>query len=1290
MMILERQLGSMEYQFNADIIINSITHWQIELAKSMSKRLDDVKSFVRDPAQLSFISFIDVVPSNYYNSLVKSLLLVIPNEIAGGQKSPFGWEHFARRIPQIPTLHIDSVDYLRSAVILAILDVILRFSFRFNASMIKKETHSLLIKHAFSYLKTASIRRLAMDHEAKMFEKITVRWAIIIGDLSQIGSGEIMKQVSSVIDLTQKHTAEEIVLVLSSVRYIFAQPTVETAPDTVRLIRDLVNHYEKTKKSVVKFAIISCLEKIAQSMNFSSVDVMSPWQAQLHREMMELYKTMMRWGNTSEDLKAASVRVCVAILANSSFEFFQPTMMALLTELVTRPKPKPYVFQVILQILRGRFFLDTKETAFAKVLDKFTMVEAFSYMPRPVGEESQQLVSERVKFIAENLFIRRRERLPSESIDTVVAILVQMAAQSLDITLQLLKHMISNKSMDNAENCYLALRAARTIIDPDSGFLANATCSRLDPRFPDLINGIPYEFDAHLADLIQFCDNAAGISILGISGQLIEPGQGKSDDNISSNSQLLSSQRRPRSNSGNGSVLNGNSSMSNKIEQMYARGESDLIAMLTESMESMSMRNSMSFAAMDPFSNAGPILETKKILEKGEFQNPEVFQLKIKCTDLSAEEIDDHNKKVYSSVSDWYEKCGQPKSNVKKFVYSSSLESFPIISGQAIPIDRAGKERPDLMMILQLFREVIRILAFIPQPELVHGKLFIGPYLLHGYADLAKETSISMEKTFIKYPEMRIEIIKAILDLIKNTSLSDVSYASIMLHLTALIRHWSKDFDAHMEVIDPEKISRLSCKLDACLLIMLARPNPRIRHASLSALNDFYSISQAVNPHVNEPGDLPLQAILNNRSTYLSKNAMYSFMERDLLGHKLTPKVIGQISLLPFGTVASSDYSYLFKFYLGELARQFCLSGRPKALRHCAKFLSSLAVPYMTSVTVVDNEFVITYSNYMVLLMALAGVPLKSEFGYSLESYSDADNLLFNNFRHFLSPVNNTWEIRAIVQASYYMHISLYQLYVVHLWQWYAETRQNTPEALHPRMIDNILYAIRSLSQNRDFEIIAREPSVFQSSIIEIIVDFIRMTQITLQNLDFRTEASISRTKLAINFAVVSSRLAFSIFTAQRFILNEQDVYIDGVSRPSLFLDITFPGLGWDILPRQSALNLLKDLTNAVEASVGYDLPIPKIAHYQRILIDKIGIAAEMLLVLGDVFEGDALPADTLMWLSKLQRTGFNVYPPVLLFNYENALGTVLAYSYSVAGNSTGFLDAIFNQVSGFPYLECL
>jgi hypothetical protein len=199
----------------------------------------------------------------------------------------------------------------------------------------------------------------------------------------------------------------------------------------------------------------------------------------------------------------------------------------------------------------------------------------------------------------------------------------------------------------------------------------------------------------------------------------------------------------------------------------------------------------------------------------------------------------------------------------------------------------------------------------------------------------------------------------------------------MLSHLSYLIHTWTQDTNTvPATVIEADIIYRVSCKLDACMLIMLARPNPKIRKASLTILADFYKISESIAPHGNDAGLLPLHAILVRTEDMLSRHAMYAFLERDNLGPALTPKVTSKLTLLSINEVASSDYGVLFRFYLGELARRFTLSGRPKALRHCAKFLKQLAIPFMTSVSTVDAEFVATYSSYTILLMSMAGVPV--------------------------------------------------------------------------------------------------------------------------------------------------------------------------------------------------------------------------------------------------------------------------------------------------------------------------
>lgn len=208
--------------------------------------------------------------------------------------------------------------------------------------------------------------------------------------------------------------------------------------------------------------------------------------------------------------------------------------------------------------------------------------------------------------------------------------------------------------------------------------------------------------------------------------------------------------------------------------------------------------------------------------------------------------------------------------------------------------------------------------------------------------------------------------------------------------------------------IDEQTLSRVSCKLDALVLVMLCRQNVQIRKSCLIMLADMYTITEKVRPHSNVPGCLPLYAIILQAESKISRHAMFAFLEHDLNGNCLNPHLSGGQSVIRFSQVAVSDFIGLFKFFIGEVSRQFALLGRAKALRHCVKLLKLLAIPCLsTNATATpSNEFLAAYSSYTILLMSLAGVPDDSETSYTLGPVNTCDNLLFNSFRLHLAPVN--------------------------------------------------------------------------------------------------------------------------------------------------------------------------------------------------------------------------------------------------------------------------------------------
>ncbi|KAJ3416658.1 hypothetical protein HDV05_000488 [Chytridiales sp. JEL 0842] len=1017
---LQAQLVKMEHQLNADILINSITAWQSELAKAIAVTANFP---LKEPAHKNFTEVINILPNNYYDSMIRSLLLCIPHDIPDVPKSPFGWEVILRKIPNLSKQQGEVIEGVKSSFILSILDALIRFTNLLNTSNLKRDTHTLMIKHAFFYMRSAASKRVNAEYEARMFEQIGLRWSIIVGDLAALDRTEIISQIMNVVDPAKKAPNEEIVMVLSATRYISFRPRSEKdAHEVADLIREYVNLYEKTKKAVVRLSVIQALERLIQPLELVYGNHQETWEMVLHAE--------------------------------------------------------------------------------------------------------------------------------------------------------LISHLLSTSTVEQADNYYIGLKALRIILDNDSGFQANAVC-RVDPLFSQLMKEIPYEFESSLIRVLQFCDNLVGVSVFGQAGVVFEPEISTLDGSSNMYAMLprtstFNQGRRPSSVRPFGSALG-----HHRTENLYARGEDDLLVMLSDALDKTSLHgpsggsdNGIPYevppTSTMPVSPRGPsrgppdtprldieerlaysgsTLGRSSVLGAASIiAEPPVPNISPSLTDSAVKEA---NSKVAKAISGWYSNVGQPTKSISKWIFSSSLTDQSRVKRAAsvgmVNEDSLGlsgqKMRPEFALYIRIFKEVLKLVLYIPHPELVSGQLFIGSYLIHPYQDVAREAAGSLQKIFGKFPEIRL--------------------------------------------------------------------------------------------------------------------------------------------------------------------RRFAEFGRPKALRHCAKLLKQIAIPVMTSVSTVDEEFVSTYSSYVILLMSLAGVPLLSEDVYTLESYISPDRLLFNHFKNYLSPIlnsDNAWEVKAIIVAGYFTHRAIIQLYIVQLWQWYADMKQNTPERLNPHMLDNIVYVIRSLTQAPEFENIIREPAVFQSSTIDIISDFLRMMEGALNDVSFLTTGPLYRVRSAFNICTIVKRISDSIKVGRAIVLADREAAITAAAvaaalqgenpvRPSMMFDPDPPGLAWDMAPRRSVVMRFQEWYTIIEEVSGFSPPgttkttEDKLSSYRRRLLKKIGLAAESIFGLGDMFEGGVLQPEVLTWMAKVEAAGFKVFTPTMLYNYENALGTVLAHSYSGKGNAPTFTEAIFEQI---------
>ncbi|KAI9332311.1 hypothetical protein DFJ73DRAFT_897510 [Zopfochytrium polystomum] len=1351
MVALQAQLVKMEHQLNADILINAITAWQVGLADSINKHLLDLSGFrkavlnvafpLKDKAHLDFLELLKILPVNYFDSLIRSLLLVLPQDLPDVPRSHFGWDALARKIPNLAKQNSDAVDVVKSMVVLSILDLMIRITDRLTMASLKRDTHTLFLKHAFHYVRNSASRRVTLDFEARLFEQIGMRWAIVVGDLASVDRTEIIRQISTALDITRKTPHEEIILILSATRYISARPTNDKeAQETVFLMHELIGHFEKNKKPVIRLAIIQALERLVQPLDFA-IRVQNPelWEVGMHNELIDLHKYARRWASSSDELRAAATRLCTIIVLNTTLEYFRANVDTLMQDIfapVMSPRNsqkapiaiQPYVYECALQLLRGRY----------------------GYLTRPLGDETPDIVSDRLKNIAEALFINRRGPIGPDHLDACVEIIMQMGAQNLQVTLKLIAHLLTPSNPEIPEYYFIGLRSLRTMLDADSEFTVKAVC-RLDPQFPQLLNDIPYEFEMALITMLQFCDNNAGIAVFDRSGTILDPivhpslrqkpqGLGPSTEVVNGAVNGSSGAGLSRGATMRQRAPGAPADMSNpsRNRNLYARGDDDVIAMISDALDNASIRNSTApptrlISSFEDPNGANSV--------NGEFtgvRRGSMATLASKRTPggLSDATISEANSKVAAGVQSWYEACGMPTPRMEKIMFSSQLHDparikrsmsvgmVPAEDSSTIGLAGAGgpvpmRLRTDLALVLRLFKEVLRMVQYIPHPELVSGQLFVGAVLIHSQQDIAHEASMALQIIFQRFPEMRMSIINGFINYIKNTPHDDdISYCTVVLHLGLLLDFWANvDLHTTTSQYRPEDdiVYRVSCKLDACMMILLGRPNPRIRKAALSALADLHAIAGHYSPHSNVPDSMPLHLIITTRSDVIARRSLHAHLQRDALGGLLVPRAAAAVTLLTLQDVAESDFGVLFRIYLGELARQFAALGRTKALRHCAKFLRQLAIPYMTSVQAVDANFVETYSLYSVLMMSLAGVPLKSEDGYSLEPYSSSDKLLFHHFKNYLSPIlnsENTWEVKSIVNASYFMHRSLLQLYILELWQWYAEMKQNFAQRLNPRMIDNTVATIRVIAQCPEFNLVVRESTVFQTSAVDIISDLLRLAEIAFaESPQFLSAGPVYRAKTAVNCCVITDRLSTAISIGRAIAFKERDAAITAAAvaaaiegtepvRPSMMFDPDPPGLAWDVAPRRSLAFRMRDWYAVVEtdalmppgpaggAALGGGMPASgpaddsrRLAKLRRKLAAQIGPAAASLFALGDLFDGAPMPPDVLNWMAKVEALGHKVFTPAILYNYENALGTVLAHSYSAKGTVLAFSDAIFEQI---------
>ncbi|TPX32743.1 hypothetical protein SmJEL517_g04215 [Synchytrium microbalum] len=1343
---LRVQVATLEHKLNADVLTNHMTQWQNSLAESLGNLLKSGGSQsvrkastnfnypLNEPFHQSMLSLLRLVPPAYLESLMKAFLIILPLDMPGLQKSPYGFDFFLKKLPPTVQSNASHVELVKSVVLLGVLDCLIVVTEHSALTRpFKKETNHMLLKHAFYNIRLAgqTVSKRAASTEGRFMEQMMLRWSILIGDVSSVERHGIVSTIFGVLDPTRKALSEEIVLVLAATRYLSTKPVnQQQAEQLFQLIRELSNQIDRTKKTVVRVAAIQALEYIIRPLDYTSAGgkPRQPWEVMLVDEIYELYKRARRWA-VDEQVRRCSFRLIVAILVNSPYEFFRShidnfVLKDLIIATTVNPQSKrkpdmfrPFVYECVLQLLRGRFYTDTKDQARQRIARTFSQSASFMFMTRPLGEEPAEVINRRLKDMADALFFKRTRTFGVENLDVCVDLTVQMGVQNLAIAFRVIQSLMENKVSQDLESQYIGVKALRIILDPESSFGAAAQ-ARGDRDFDAVVTDLPYEFENLLSQILHQCDFQAGIAALGKSQNVFEPvpfgsGRSRGMGSISESNVVMSD----TSSQIQDDVMSIYSDVPDREAQnVRASYHSEYTGSVTMSMAgdaidhdalSSTLNRIPLFAASDmsrPDSTLERVATLDRVVTLERSRNSSAASSPRNSIAMIPDEVyvaqQKANDHVAACIKTWSRAYGQSADVGERLGTPVSMLARPS------PKLKSPRHsiRPEIGLTLRVFREVLRLVPLIPAPSIIGGEWFVGVYLMSNQEEIAWEASYSIQRVFVRNPTLRlrqatdeilgnenmannrslfikISVINGFINCIKSTEHQDeVSLLTIILHLQHLISGWSKESNV---ISDPDASYRVSCKLDAAVIVLLAHTDPRIRKCSIQCLGDFLKITGRLQPGLDQTDqtvEMPLYSVLVRTEISIARRALYSFLERDL---EVTHLVQTASNPTPptFSDVASSEYMSLYRAFLGELARQFARLGRSKALRHTAKFVRTIAIPMLNPPQGDPAEdSVELYSSFAILLFAFGGIPLKSEHEFPSGATQQVQDTLLNLYLRLLAPIlcsEKEWEANSIARASYYTHPAILQVVVFDTWSTFKESEtvgsqpssaksspnrsgiapRGPPSTL--RNLANFVNMLRYICQSPDFTILAREPSVVPTPIVAVLSEVLSTIE-TILGSGAEVAVSTMKLRMTCNHCVIVDRLSETLLSGPA---NLSELW------PPAIRNQTFRHLLlWS--------STLHDTTAPTSNKTGQIRPY-------------IGVAVESLLDYADVYEGRALPRENLQALVRMESEGRRVFGPTLLYNLDHVIGVVMVQAYSGRAAPPGaFADAIFDLILPRPHRE--
>ncbi|EGC32280.1 hypothetical protein DICPUDRAFT_155776 [Dictyostelium purpureum] len=1193
------------------------------------------------------------------------------------QSKHFSFEQF---LSTISSYHQGSdtkyLDLIESTVEIVVADIITHILGKVDFSQVSSNSNPplsmFLINRlrdlAFYYFKPINARSLNFSTWISLRLSISDQWSLILGQISRISLIPISQYLTKTVQ--NNPPLDDLIPLFKGIRWVSLVLTdSEKINEVEKLLGQMYNWIDNNKKNVLRLVQLEALDGMLLSMTdyTQSTNIVA--------KMREIFKKAEKLLKNDEFEDRSSKLMC-SIISRGPPSFFEEDYEGIMKRIwksISVPKKRDFSLECILRLLQGRFVPPRKISGLQTYLSTNTSNSSTNggiaaqlqlRLDRVYENSGSYLyaglifnrgkVIPRLQEIIQGLFGKKQNiPKPIECIDLLTAISVHISVHSLKLlTDSILPTLFSS---NNPLYHVIALRTLSIILDPTGVFWNTAY-------------------------------SANSKSISGLSSQ---------NDNIT-----------------------------------YVRKEEIQLTFETflsksfkhcEEQSGLPQNNSLILNGDNPSISQDPLTISTQ------------FEPTISLYSLINESSTVHHHKfendtTIDAIKRWYEVCTKSveqrereqseQTRVLSISLNNKIEHWEknnsLISHQSEPFTTKKKTirkktmNPDL---LELFKETIRCITFIPKNFILHSNLH--KLVLHEEEEIASAASHAIQVIMCDHPELRTPLVQGFTSLILQYVGKDhASLQTLLSQLLGLIDLWNeRSFieSRHASVpLDssffPPKM--LETEIEAIGLVHLSSPVPSTR---LIALQIIRSISGIRNTEIH---NTQIASVIHQKWRTIAQRARHHLLLDNACGIDKEIKLNPNDDLPSAEELVLTTHDRLWAITLCEIGRMCtehdCVRTLSKA-RGILLNIINLMPQVPTESTTDENK---RYNNYILkylwinshsLLLSTSGIassyplrptpqeasqdPLVDEMiKFESNLQGKITQYLPTFWNGLLSDISPIREKLSFICGL--LHWRLIPTLIDSLNEWWTQNKQNKKLSRVRVDLSNIF---RRISQHKDFP-----RAIFESQdLVQVFVQFIQ--QIDPIFGDPTKLPSINNESYFNDNAVVVYNFCNSLFTPTLCALN-------GPIRKSLISSIksipwtvgerykTFKAiLQWSGHPNVSQQRMqlegfeINKRLSKIKDSFREDEKA-RIEAALRKIRDCSRLAAESILKLGTLFEEGKLQKEVLEWVVDSELKGNRILRWVLSYHFDEAYAYFLSRCYiDNPAESVLYLHSIYDQFLPIP-----